>query len=107
MPAVPRGEGSARHSHLTRVGRGEHAVALLRDMCSALAASDSALVRPLGRERARRKPARQPEADADVGVGGSVADQPGKLTMDHAMGSWSVRDSGAARRPGPKKLPVR
>jgi hypothetical protein len=29
MPAVPRGEGSARHSHLTRVGRGEHAVALL------------------------------------------------------------------------------
>jgi hypothetical protein len=40
-------------------------------------------------------------------AGGSVVDQPGKLTMDHAMGSWSLRDSGAARRPGPKKLPVR
>ena len=35
------------------------------------------------------------------------ATQPGKFTMAHAEGSCSVRVSGLARRPAPKKSPVR
>ncbi len=44
---------------------------------------------------------------SQVAVGRPVGNQPGKLTIDQASGSWPLRGSGVAIRPGPKKLPVR